>query len=153
MMIWRMESAVSQGREALLAPKEPRSTVHRHRTAPLKLLLFLTLGLAPAVSALPGKSPPAHPVDLNVATVKELEQLPGVGPATAQAIVQFRAKGAGFRRVEDILAVRGISRTRFEKLRPYITVGLPGKIPASGSPHVAADSPSLKQTSARGPAH
>lgn len=76
------------------------------------------------------KHPPSKPVDLNTATVKELEQLPGIGPTTAKAIVQFRAKSGRIRRVEDLLAVRGISEGKLEKLRPYIAVGAPaGKAP------------------------
>jgi len=73
------------------------------------------------------KIPPGHPIDLNLATVKELEQLPGIGPTTAKAIVQFRAKGGRFRRIEDLLVIRGISEAKLEKLRPYVTVSPPQK--------------------------
>ena len=69
------------------------------------------------------KTPPAKPLDLNSATAAELEQLPGVGPATAQAIVQFRSKSGPFRRVEDLLVIRGISQRKLNQLRPYVTVG------------------------------
>ena len=68
------------------------------------------------------KAPPASPLDLNVATVEQLEQLPGIGPATAKAIVQFREKSGPYRRVEDLLAIRGITKRKLEKLRPYVTV-------------------------------
>ncbi len=68
------------------------------------------------------KAPPASPLDLNVATVEQLEQLPGIGPATAKAIVQFREKSGPFRRVEDLLAIRGITKRKLETLRPYVTV-------------------------------
>lgn len=71
------------------------------------------------------KKLPAKPIDLNTATVEQLEQLPGIGPATAQAIVDFRRKTGPFQRVEDLLAVRRISESRFKKLRPYITVSEP----------------------------
>jgi competence ComEA-like helix-hairpin-helix protein len=71
------------------------------------------------------KQPPAKPIDLNVATVKELQQLPGVGPVTAQRIIDMRQKSGRFRRVEDLLAVRGISTKRLEALRPYVTVSPP----------------------------
>jgi comEA protein len=83
--------------------------------------------LALAAASFAKKTPPAHPIDLNAATVKELEQLPGIGPTTAKAIVQFRAKSGRFRRVEDLLAVRGISVNKLGKLRPYVTVGPPEK--------------------------
>jgi competence ComEA-like helix-hairpin-helix protein len=61
-------------------------------------------------------------IDLNSATVKQLESLPGVGAVTAKAIVKFREKSGQFRRVEDLLAIRGISQTKLERLRPYVTV-------------------------------
>ena len=70
----------------------------------------------------PKKTPPAKPLDVNTATVEELQRLPEIGPTTAKAIVRFREKSGPFRRVEDLLAVRGITRRRLEKLRPYITV-------------------------------
>jgi competence ComEA-like helix-hairpin-helix protein len=68
------------------------------------------------------KQPPAHPLDLNVANVKELQQVPGIGPKTAQAIVDFRHKSGRFRRVEDLLAIKGISQRKLDKMRPYLKV-------------------------------
>lgn len=68
------------------------------------------------------KKLPASAVDLNTATVEQLQQLPGIGPATAKAIVRFREKSGPFRRPEDLLAIHGISQSRLDKLRPYITV-------------------------------
>jgi competence ComEA-like helix-hairpin-helix protein len=71
------------------------------------------------------KKPPAKPIDLNTATLEQLEQLPGVGPTTAKAIMQFREKSGPLKRVEDLLAIHGISKSRLEKLRPYVTVTPP----------------------------
>jgi competence ComEA-like helix-hairpin-helix protein len=68
------------------------------------------------------KRPPAKPLDLNAATAAQLQQLPGVGPGTAQEIVRFREKSGPFQRVEDLLAIRGISKVKLEKLRPYVFV-------------------------------
>ena len=75
------------------------------------------------------KQPPAKPLDLNTATPEELQQLPGIGPTTAKAMVHFREKSGPFRRVEDLLVIRGITRRKLEKLRPYVTVqgNPPGK--------------------------
>jgi len=84
-------------------------------------LLFFAL----AVCAYPTKNPPTHPIDINLASARELEELPGVGPTTAKAIIQFRTKTGRFHRVEDLLAIRGISETKLAKMRPYITVGAP----------------------------
>ena len=60
-------------------------------------------------------------VNLNTATQEELMALPGVGEATALRIMALR-KVQPFRRVEDLLQVRGIGQTKLEKLRPYVTV-------------------------------
>jgi competence protein ComEA len=86
--------------------------------------IFVFLSLASATYAAK-KHPPSKPVDLNTATIEQLERLPGIGPTTAKAIVRFRTKSGPFRRVEDLLAVRGISETKLKKLRPYITIGHP----------------------------
>jgi len=75
------------------------------------------------------KTPPAQPIDLNAATVKELEELPGIGPTTAKAIVEFRTKSGRFRRVNDLLVIRGISEAKLAKIRPYVSVGQVSKSP------------------------
>ncbi|MFZ5816365.1 MAG: helix-hairpin-helix domain-containing protein [Bacillota bacterium] len=61
-------------------------------------------------------------VNLNTATAAELERVPGIGPATARAIVQHRTKHGPFRRVEDLTAVSGIGPKTLKRLRPYLTV-------------------------------
>ncbi len=86
-------------------------------------LVFLLAVACPFAGAQARKKPPAHPIDLNAASAEQLQELPGVGPSTAKAIVRFREKSGPFRRVEDLLAVRGITKRRLEKLRPYVTVG------------------------------
>jgi comEA protein len=96
-------------------------------------LLFVTI----AASTLVAKNPPTHRIDINSASSKELQELPGVGPTTAKAIIQFRTKSGQFNRVEDLLAIRGISETKLAKMRPYITVGSPPppkKSPSSPEP-------------------
>jgi competence ComEA-like helix-hairpin-helix protein len=84
------------------------------------LLLVLSCTIAQAQ-----KQPPSKPIDLNVANVKELQELPGVGPVTAQRIIDLREKSGRFRRVEDLLAVRGISQKKLDAMRPYVTVSAP----------------------------
>jgi competence protein ComEA len=73
------------------------------------------------------KHPPAHSIDLNTATAEQLQQVPGIGPSTAKAIVNFRRKSGPFQRVEDLLAIKGISKARLEKMRPFITVSPPAQ--------------------------
>lgn len=71
------------------------------------------------------KSPAAQPLDLNSAGVEQLRLVPGIGPKTAAAIVNFRVKSGPFRRVEDLLAIKGISKRKLEELRPYVAVVAP----------------------------
>jgi len=65
---------------------------------------------------------PAARVDLNRATLAELDTLPGVGPATATAIIAWRDENGGFRRVDDLLEVPGIGPARLERLRALVRV-------------------------------
>jgi competence ComEA-like helix-hairpin-helix protein len=98
-------------------------------------LLRLVLGMAGvaivialcAAPVIAKKTPPAQPIDLNAANVKELEELPGIGPTTAKAIIDFRTKSGRFRRVNDLLVIRGISEAKLAKIRPYVTIGPPPK--------------------------
>src|SRR5580704_4930973 len=94
---------------------------------------ILVAACAFAVSA-QGKQPPAHPLDLNVANLKELEEVPGIGPKTAQAIIDFRHKSGRFHRVEDLLAIKGISQRKLDKMRPYLKVTPPPPPPPHKPP-------------------
>ncbi|MFZ9636869.1 MAG: helix-hairpin-helix domain-containing protein, partial [Ilumatobacteraceae bacterium] len=55
-------------------------------------------------------------ININLASVVELEQLPGVGPATAKAIVAYREKNGAFLKVEDLLKVRGIGPAKLSEI-------------------------------------
>lgn len=85
-------------------------------------LLLLSAGTAAAEPATKG-APSAAAVDLNSASVDELVAVPGIGPALAQRIVEFRTKNGAFARVDDLLKVRGIGEKSLEKLRPHLRVG------------------------------
>ena len=61
------------------------------------------------------------PVNINTATIEELDTLPGVGPAIAKRIVEFRSTQP-FTKPEDIMLVKGIGKKKFAKLRERITV-------------------------------
>jgi competence ComEA-like helix-hairpin-helix protein len=90
-----------------------------------KAAIAILLALCAIAVMAQNKQPPAHPLDLNVANVKELQQVPGIGPKTAQAIVDFRYKSGPFRRVEDLLAIKGINQRKLDKMRPYLKVTSP----------------------------
>ena len=70
-------------------------------------------------------STPAGLVNLNTATVAQLETLPGIGKATAERILEYRQKNGGFKKVEDLMNVRGIGEKSFLKMKPLITVTAP----------------------------
>ncbi len=78
---------------------------------------------------------PATPVDLNNATQKELEELPGVGAATAKKIIA----GRPYTTVDD-LAKAGVSKATIAKITPMVTVGTPKAAPATPPPATAAPS-------------
>ena len=72
-------------------------------------------------------------VDLNSATEPELEALPGVGPAIAARIIEYREANGGFKKVEELMNVRGIGDRTFLTLRPMISVTAAGAEGGSGS--------------------
>ena len=67
--------------------------------------------------------PPADPVDLNLADGPELESLPGIGPATAGAILEHREREGPFGSVEDLLDVRGIGEAKLAALDGLVVAG------------------------------
>ena len=66
-------------------------------------------------------APPGAKVSLAVATIEDLDELPGIGPVTAQKIVDWRATHGPFRSVEDLDAIPGIGPARVEQLRELVT--------------------------------
>jgi competence protein ComEA len=69
-----------------------------------------------------GAAGPAALVNLNTATVEELDTLPEVGPVTAQAIVDYRTEHGGFGSVDELLDIQGIGEVTLAKIAPHVTV-------------------------------
>lgn len=80
--------------------------------------LFASLAWAQTQTAAPkGK------VNINTATLSDLESLPRIGPKVAQRIVDFRTKNGNFKRIEELMKVQGIGEKVFEQLKDRVTIG------------------------------
>ena len=73
-------------------------------------------------SAAKASATPSSPVNINTATQAQIEALPGIGPKVAQRIIEYRQKNGQFKKVEDLMNVKGIGEKSFLKLKPYLTV-------------------------------
>ena len=64
-------------------------------------------------------------LDINRATAKDFERLPGIGPQISARIVAYREQNGAFKSIDDITKVRGIGPKTLERLRPYLVVNTP----------------------------
>ena len=71
------------------------------------------------------QSPAAVTVNLNTATQDQLEKLPGVGPKTAVRIIEYRQKNGGFKKIEELMNVRGVGEKSFLRIKSQLTVAPP----------------------------
>jgi competence protein ComEA len=112
----------------------------------LHLSLFLLL-LAVVSSAT--KKPPTQPININSADSAQLQLVPGIGPSTAEKILQMRKSYGAFKSVNDLMAIRGIGPKRLEKMRKYLTVGkLAAPVPSAPQPASAKTKPHAPTKSA-----
>jgi competence protein ComEA len=93
----------------------------------LALLVCLSLALTPLSgfaqkSAASGKAVTTEKVNLNSATLEQLQTLPGVGPSMAKKILEHRTKNGRFNKIEEILNVKGIGEKKFQKMRDRLVV-------------------------------
>ena len=105
----------------------------------LMLLAVAAMAVVPAAAALQDKASPApasksaraskaaplptSPININTANQAQLESLPGVGPKAAQRILEYRKQNGNFKKIEDLMNVKGFGEKTFLKLKPMLTVG------------------------------
>ncbi|CAH1219437.1 hypothetical protein PAECIP111891_04879 [Paenibacillus allorhizoplanae] len=77
----------------------------------------------PPIPALPSNEAQKRLLDLNTATLEQLDKLPGIGESKAKTILEYRMKKGRFKRVEELKDVKGIGDKMFEKLKGFIYVG------------------------------
>ena len=103
-------------------------------TAASRLALVALLGaLLPAPALAKKALAPGEQVDLNRASAAELQRLPGVGRKRADAILAARAQNP-FRRPEDVLRVKGLSRSWFERVKGHLAASPASRGPAPAAP-------------------
>jgi competence protein ComEA len=107
--------------------------------------LYLSLCLLLVTISSPTKKPPAQPININTADSAQLQLVPGIGPSTAEKILQMRKSYGTFKSVNDLMAIRGIGPKRLEKMRKYLTVG------KSASPAANATQPASAKTKPHAP--
>jgi comEA protein len=83
--------------------------------------ILFSIVFALQVQAIANESP--KKVNINTASLDELQKLPRIGPQIAQRIVDFREKNGKFKKIEEIMKVKGIGESLFDKIKDLITVG------------------------------
>jgi competence protein ComEA len=93
--------------------------------ATMVALFLVTTGDVVSAQKAAGKAAAAVPavVNLNTATATQIATLPGIGDKAAQRIIEYREKNGGFKKIEELMNVKGIGEKSFLKLKPLITVG------------------------------
>jgi competence protein ComEA len=125
-----------QSRRRPAVPREARVVPSPDKEDEMVRFAYSLLALASLVTMIAVQATPvagqsktkvttAGVVNINTASAAELEALPGVGPKTAALIVEYRQKNGPFKKIEDVMNVRGLGEKNFLKLKEQLTVGAP----------------------------
>jgi len=96
----------------------------------LALCLLLAAGTPVLASPLQNPAPAVEKpaLNLNAATLDQLETLPGIGRKVAERILEYRTKSGGFKKIEELMNVKGIGEKSFLKIKPLVTVAKTDKV-------------------------
>ncbi|HZX11098.1 MAG TPA: helix-hairpin-helix domain-containing protein [Acidobacteriota bacterium] len=94
-------------------------------TKSLAVGMVILFSFVSAVSVQGGLTPDleANKININTASQAELQKLPRIGEVVAQRIIEFREKNGKFKKIEELMKVRGIGEKTFDNLKDLITVG------------------------------
>lgn len=100
----------------------------------LALCALLIAGTPVYAAPLQAQAPAAEQATLNLnsATADQLAALPGIGPKVAERILEYRTKNGGFKKIEELMNVKGIGEKSFLKLKPLVSVAKPDKASGGG---------------------
>ncbi len=89
----------------------------------LVIALVVSLTFLPLIAQQAGAKGGEQKININTASLGELQKLPRVGPQVAQRIIDYRKEHGNFKKIEEIMKVRGIGERTFNQLKDLITVG------------------------------
>jgi len=100
----------------------------------LALCALLIAGTAVYSAPFQAQAPAAEKATLNLnsATLDQLATLPGIGPKVAERILEYRTKNGDFKKIEELMNVKGIGEKSFLKIKPLVSVAKPDKAGGGG---------------------
>jgi len=114
--------SLSADQQAPAQPASPAAPPAAAPTAPKEMKKEEKAAAPAKVTKKAKAAEAATPININTATEKELQKLPGIGKVLAKRIVEYRTQNGPFSAPEDLMKVKGITKKRFEALKSHITV-------------------------------